>query len=125
MVELKQLELIERIIRVEEGQKATIDLIKEMQRSMERGLNQVDKRFEQADKRFEQVDKRFEQVDKRFEQVDKRFEQVDKCFEQVDKRFQDLREDMNKRFAFIQWFMGIGFALANSLLGWLLLTFLN
>ena len=90
MVELKQLELIERIVRVEEGQKATIDLIKEMQRSMERGLNQVDKRFEQ-----------------------------------VDKRFQDLREDMNKRFAFIQWFMGIGFALANSLLGWLLLTFLS
>ena len=111
MVELKQLELIERIIRVEEGQKATIDLIKEMQRSMERGLNQVDKRFEQVDKRFEQVDKRLEQVDKRFEQVDK--------------RFQDLREDMNKRFAFIQWFMGIGFALANSLLGWLLLTSLN
>ena len=104
MVELKQLELIERIVRVEEGQKATIDLIKEMQRSMERGLNQVDKRFEQVDKRFEQVDKRFEQADK---------------------RFQDLREDMNKRFVFIQWFMGIGFALANSLLGWLLLTFLN
>ena len=97
MVELKQLELLERIVRVEEGQKATIDLIKEMQRSMERGLNQVDKRFEQVDKRFEQVDK----------------------------RFQDLREDMNKRFAFIQWFMGIGFALANGLLGWLLLTFLS
>ena len=75
---------------------------------MERGLNQVDKRFEQADKRFQYLR-----------------EDMNKRFEQVDKRFQDLREDMNKRFAFIQWFMGIGFALANGLLGWLLLTFLN
>jgi hypothetical protein len=39
-----------------------------LEKRMEDGFNQIDKRFEQVDKRFEQVDKRFEQVDKRFEE---------------------------------------------------------
>ena len=62
-----ELEIRERILRVEEG-------LKHQRELMQEGFNRMDKRFEQIDKRFEQVDKRFEQVDKRFEQVDKRFE---------------------------------------------------
>ncbi len=63
------LELRERMVRVEEE-------LKHQRELMEQGFRLMEKRFEQIDKRFEQVDKRFEQVDKRFEQVDKRFEQL-------------------------------------------------
>ena len=84
----RELALVERIVRVEEG------------------LRAVQERIEQI---LVQMDKRFEQVDKRFEQVDKRFEQVDKRFEQVDRRFEDLQRYIDKRFSMLQWFMGIGF----------------
>ncbi|NGZ07254.1 MAG: hypothetical protein G8237_12955 [Magnetococcales bacterium] len=95
-------EILERIVRVEEGLKHQREL---MQQGFElinsqllqhkemtlQWMDQVNKRFEQVDKRFEQVDKRFEQVDKRFEQIDKRFEQIDKRFEQIENRL-DLIE---------------------------------
>jgi len=90
-----ELEIRERIVRVEEELKNQRELILE-------GFKQSDKRFEQVDKRFESMqhnmDKRFEQIDKRFEQVDKRFEQIDKRFEQVDKRFESMQSTMNNGF---------------------------
>ena len=61
-----EIELRERMVRVEEALKHQGELIQQL-------IQQMDKRFEQVDKRFEQVDKRFEQVDKRFEQMDQRF----------------------------------------------------
>ncbi len=48
-------EIIERLTRIEEGQKAI--------------LREMDKRFEGVDKRFEGVDKRFEMIEKRFDQM--------------------------------------------------------
>ena len=88
--EQEKLNLVERIVRVE-------DAIKAQNEKIELLLHQMDKRFEQVDKRFEQVDKRFEQVDKRFEQVDKRFD--------------DLIHYMDKRFSVTQWIIGLGFTL--------------
>ncbi len=85
----KELELLERVVRVEEGLKNVAEL-------MRRGFEQMEKRFEQVDKRFEQVDKRFEDMQYN---MDKRFEQVD------------------KRFSQIQWVMGIGFTLLAALMG--------
>jgi len=35
------------------------------------GINQLDKKI---DKKIEQIEKRFEQIDKKFEQIDKRFQ---------------------------------------------------
>ena len=61
-----EIELRERMVRVEEALKHQGELTQQL-------IQQMDKRFEQVDKRFEQVDKRFEQVDKRFEQMDQRF----------------------------------------------------
>lgn len=62
----KELELTERVVRVEEGLKNIAEL-------MRQGFEQMEKRFEQVDKRFEDMqynmDKRFEQVDKRFSQL--------------------------------------------------------
>lgn len=59
-----ELEIRERIVRVEEELKHQRELMIE-------GFSRVDKRFEQM---MTEMDARFTQADKRFEQVDKRFE---------------------------------------------------
>jgi len=68
-----EIELRERLVRIEEELKHQRELIKTI-------LEQMDKRFEAVDKRFEAVDKRFEAVDRRFEamqqSMDKRFEEL-------------------------------------------------
>ena len=104
-----ELELVERIVRVEEELKSQRELIII-------SIEQMEKRFEQMEKRFEQVDKRFEQMDKRFEDIqkymDKRFEQVDKRFEQVDKRFEDVNSKSKMMFAF----MTLGFTILATMM---------
>lgn len=89
-----ELDIRERIVRVEEELKHQRELMLQGFEMSDKRLEQIDKRFDQMEKRFEQVDKRFEQVEKRFEQIDKRFEQMEKRFEQIDKHF----EVMDKRF---------------------------
>ncbi len=61
------LELRERLVRLEEE-------LKHQRELMAQGFEQMDRRFQQVDKRLEQVDKRFEQVDKRFEHMEQRFD---------------------------------------------------
>ena len=56
-----EIELRERMVRVEEALKHQGELIQQL-------IQQMDKRFEQVDLRFEMMEKRFEQVDKRFEE---------------------------------------------------------
>ena len=81
------LQLLERMVRVEEELKAQREL--------------MTVRFDAADRRFEAVDQRFEAVDRRFEDLigymNGRFEAVD------------------KRFGTIQWIMGIGFLMIGTL----------
>jgi chromosome segregation ATPase len=77
-----EIELRERMVRVEEE-------LKHQRELMRQGFAQVEKRFEQVDKRFEQVDKRFEQVDKRFESVQ-----------------QDIRELQRRMDRFMVWSFG-------------------
>ena len=95
-----EIELRERMVRVEEELRNQRELIQYIIEQMDKRFEQVDKRFEQVDKRFEQVDKRFEEMrqdmNSRFEQVDKRFEQVDKRFEQFDQRFMALTKRMDR-----------------------------
>lgn len=66
-----ELEIRERIVRVEEELKHQRELMIE-------GFGRVDKRFEQVDKRFEQImlemNTRFAQVDKRFEALTSRID---------------------------------------------------
>jgi len=92
-----EIELRERMVRVEEDLKRQRDRIEGLSVQMDSRFDQLEQRFEQ---RFEQMDRRFEQVDKRFEQVDKRFEQMDKRFEQVDKRLDDQAKRMDR---FMVW----------------------
>jgi len=74
-------EIIERLTRLEEGQKA---------------LEKEQKMFrEEMNERFKGIDKRFEGIDKRFEDIDKRFEDIDKRFEEIDQRITDLVHTAN------------------------------
>jgi len=66
-----EIELRERIIRVEEALKHQGELIQQV-------IEQMDKRFEAMDKRFEAMDKRFEamqqQIDRRFDEINRRMD---------------------------------------------------
>ena len=66
-----EIELRERMVRVEEELKHQRELIKQI-------LVEMDKRFDAVDKRFETVDKRFEamqaQMDKRFDALTRRID---------------------------------------------------
>jgi len=91
-----EIELRERMIRVEEELGHQRELIKTV-------LEQMDKRFEamqkEMDRRFDAVDKRFEalqkEMDRRFEAMQK---EMDRRFDAVDKRFETLQSEMNRRF---------------------------
>jgi len=119
-----EIELRERMVRVEEELKNQRDLMKQ-------GFDLMDKRFiemrEDMNKRFEQVDKRFEEMredmDKRFEQVDKRFiemrEDMDKRFEQVDKRFESLTKRIDR---FMVWSFGLTVTMSGVIIAVLKLT---
>ncbi|ROR03222.1 hypothetical protein [Desulfosoma caldarium] len=108
--QLKELSLLERVIRVEEELRA----LREIEAAR---FESLEKRFEalhrEVQARFEAVDKRFEAVDKRFEAIDKRFEAIDKRFEAVDKRF----EALDKRFVTLQWSLGLGFSVLAIIIG--------
>ena len=114
-----EIELRERMVRVEEELRHQRDLIQTILVQMDKRFDAVDKRFEQMqlnmDKRFEAVDKRFEAVDKRFEQmqlnmdqrfdaVERRFEATDKRFEAMDKRFEELTRRLDR---FMFWSFGL------------------
>ena len=68
-----EIELRERMVRVEEELKHQRELMRE-------GFEQINRRFEQSEQHHQQLRHdmlaRFEQVDKRFEQVDKRFDEM-------------------------------------------------
>ncbi len=68
-------EIIQRLTRLEEGQKALRE--------------EINKRFEEMNKRFEE---RFEAIDRRFEEMNRRFEER---FDEMDKRITDLVHTAN------------------------------
>ena len=80
-----EIELRERMIRMEEE-------LKHQRELMRQGFAMMDKRFEEI---LHQLDKRFDAVDKRFEEMQ---HQLDKRFEAVDKRFETMQGQMDRRF---------------------------
>ena len=58
-------EIIERLTRLEEGQKA-------LEKEQKMFREEMNERFKGIDKRFEGIDKRFEEIDKRFGEIDQR-----------------------------------------------------
>ena len=96
---IREFDLRERIVRVEEE-------LKHQRELMEQG-------FALMEKRFDQIDKRFELMEKRFEQIDKRFEQTDKHFESMDRRFETLNQRMDH---FMVWSFGLTISATGILL---------
>ncbi|MCF7979854.1 hypothetical protein U5801_25850 [Lamprobacter modestohalophilus] len=92
-----EIELRERMVRVEEELKTQRELMREGFNTMRTEMNL----------RFEQVDKRFEQVDKRFEQVDKRFESVQ----------QDIRGLQQRMDSFMRWSFGVTIGTGGLIVG--------
>ena len=94
------LNLVERIAKLEEGQKVRFQALEEAQKAI---VVEMRTRFQVVEQRFESleksIDKRFEAVDRRFEAVDQRFEAIDARFDIVDERFNSLIREMNQRFA--------------------------
>ena len=111
------IQLIERMTRIEEELRSQREIILKQNETMQFGFAQMDKRFEtmqkQMDSRFEavqkQMDERFTAVDKRFESVQK---QMDERFTAVDKRF----DDMNKKFTMMMWMMSAGFTIIATVI---------
>ena len=115
------IQLIERMTRIEEELKTQRELFLKQNETMQFGFNQMDKRFEsmqkQMDVRFDimqkNMDKRFEstqkQMDVRFEMMQKN---MDNRFEQVDKRF----DDVNKKFTMMMWMMSTGFTIIATVI---------
>ncbi|WP_296701348.1 hypothetical protein [Thiocapsa sp. UBA6158] len=107
-----EIELRERMVRVEEELRHQRELIQTILVQMDKRFDAVEKRFEQMqlnmDKRFEAVDKRFEQMqlnmDQHFDAVEKRFEATDKRFEAMDKRFEELTRRLDR---FMFWSLGL------------------
>jgi hypothetical protein len=90
-----EIDLRERIVRVEEELKHQRDLMKQG--------------FEMMDKRFEEL---WEDMNKRFEQIDKRFEQVEKNLEDINRRIE----------RFMVWSFGIMVSLAVIIIAVMKLT---
>ena len=118
------IQLIERMTRIEEELKTQRELFLKQNETMQFGFTQMDKRFEQIDKRFEQVDKRFEQMDKRFEsmqkQMDVRFDvmqkNMDKRFESMQKQMDVRFDDVNKKFTMMMWMTSAGFTIIATVI---------
>jgi predicted nuclease with TOPRIM domain len=66
-----EIELRERMVRVEEELRHQRELIKAMLEQMEKRFDAVDKRFEAMDKRFESIQ---QQMDKRFDELTRRID---------------------------------------------------
>ena len=78
------IQLIERMTRIEEELRSQRELILKQNETMQFGFAQMDKRFESMQK---QMDKRFESMQK---QMDERFESMQK---QMDERFKSTQTD--------------------------------
>jgi chaperonin cofactor prefoldin len=97
------LNLVERLAKFEEGQKA---IVTEMRTRFEAIDNRFEMLIKNIDKRFEAIDNRFEMliknIDRRFEAIDNRFEMleksIDKRFDAIDNRFEMLEKSIDKRF---------------------------
>ena len=93
------IQLIERMTRIEEELRSQREIILKQNETMQFGFSQMDKRFETMQK----------QMDSRFEAVQK---QMDERFTAVDKRF----DDMNKKFTMMMWMMSAGFTIIATVI---------
>ena len=73
-------EIIERLTRLEENQKAILQRIEDLEKRFEAHFEAIDKRFEDISKRFEDINKRFEDINKRFEDIGRQLDRMAAIF---------------------------------------------
>ena len=95
-------EIVERLTRLEEGQKALAQRLEEVNTSLNKRIDDVNtnltKRIDDINtglnKRIDdlraEMNQRFDNVNKRFDDVNKRFDDVNKRFDDVNNRFNDV-----------------------------------
>ena len=93
------IQLIERMTRIEEELKTQRELFLKQNETMQFGFTQMDKHFDQIDKRFESMQK---QMDIRFEMTQKN----------MDARF----DDVNKKFTMMMWMTTVGFTIIATVI---------
>jgi len=102
------LNIVDRLARLEEGQKA---IIIEMRT-----------RFESTEKRFEAINKRFEAIDKRFESIiremNHRFESVDKRIDQLANQINHLANQVNQIGNYIIALIGMIITIFLAIIGY-------
>ncbi|MBF0449967.1 MAG: hypothetical protein HQK75_04635 [Candidatus Magnetomorum sp.] len=99
-----KLNIVERLARLEEGQKS-------MDRQLEEGQKSMDRRFEAVDQRFESVlremnqrfDSMMREIIQRFEAADNRFELMEKRMDQLENYFMAMIAAFFTLIGFILW----------------------
>ena len=105
--ESKRLELLERVVRIEEGQRNILARLDSMREETNQRFESMQK---ETNQRFESMQK---ETNQRFESMQKETNQrFDDLIHYVDKRF----EQVERRFRFQQWLIGGGFALLALLM---------
>ena len=108
------IQLIERMTRIEEELKTQRELFLKQNETMQFGFNQMDKRFESMQK---QMDARFDimqkNMDKRFESTQK---QMDVRFEMIQKNMDSRFDDVNKKFSMMMWMTSAGFTIIATVI---------
>ena len=106
-----EMDLRERMVRVEEGLQRQGELMQANFTAMEKRSEQMDKRLEQMDKRLDLMQ---QDMDKRFERVDKRFDlmqqEIARGFEQNHREIIALHNEMKTQ---LRWAFGLVLTMAG------------
>jgi DNA repair exonuclease SbcCD ATPase subunit len=109
-VSISSREIVERLTRLEEGQKALLQRLEDSEKMLHQRIDAVQQRLEDG---LAVVNQRFEAVNQRFEAINQRFDAINQRFDTTDKRISELRE-------FLLWGFGVTFAGIFALVGFVL-----
>ena len=118
-------EIIERLTKIEEGQKALNKRFDDVNRRIDDLDKKLSARIDDTNKRIEDLDKklsaRIEDTNKRIEDLDKKLSaRINDLDKKLSARIEDLRDEMNKRFDDLQWMFGIYITISLVILGFVL-----
>ena len=113
-IRAKELELIERVIRLEEQSNTIREDVKNLRQDMNKQFTEI---RQDMDKRFNKV---YEDMKEIRQDMDKRFNKVYEDMKEIRQDMKESREEMNKRFdkqtTIITSVFGIGFTFLTSLI---------
>ncbi len=111
-------EIVERLSRLEEGQRALEARLNGLENSLNERITSVETSL---NKRIDDVNKRIDDVNKRIDDLDLKInKRIDDLDVKLNKRIDDLRADMNARFDTLQWMFGLFVTISLVILGFVL-----